>query len=817
MTNTVYFDPAVGGDGTTVTDDSNATTGLGNSGHRTRFVPALSQTVAVAANTVTKATEAAASAVAAAASAASAVASPGANATSTSSVAIGLGAKTFTTQASKSFVAGMNIMVADNAAPTTNYMFGMVTSYSGTTLIIDVKQIAGSGTLASWTISLSGPLNIGVFNEVKGANIASAGTIDLDIASGNLVHVTGTTTITAITLSSGRERTVVFDGVLILTHHATTLILPGGENITTAAGDSMIVRGDGSGNVRVISYTKASGLPVIDRLGGGASTAVDLVLTSSSAGAHTITPTTYNQSITLPNATTITESAIRYIISNEGDFPVKVIDGSGVLLGFLDPRTASVFGLTDNSTSAGVWIIPNLSFMAVTAEKYANGVTTAADNIVVKTMLDANRTLITFGGLASSSVTVYGVVYDASTKLWGAVTAIRTSCGEHDAILQSTDKVLITSCNSTTGFEAVILSISGTTITVNTAATATLSAAVATFGEMTLVGTSVILSYGVTGSNEARCMTVSGTTVTIGAAVTLSGTSSASFIRVFSVSSTVALIFSTTNSSTYYASTYTLSGATLTLGNTVNLSVTINPTQDGLNKVVAFGSRWLGILKTSASVTTGWLLSVSGSTVSASSVAVTTSADSVGTAYSIIGSKVTVFTAATANNGACFTLTDTAGTISAGSVLSFTSLLATNTVIPIHVKTVGNIISFYLYGDNKQELINIDATGVTPIRYTTNPGQMFYVSNTLHMTPTLATINGVRGVNGLYSSIGFVQVANGPEDPCSWYATPNRIVKLPQMTIPLSGAVIVGENANELWRLKWLAGSLSIVRIECKA
>lgn len=66
MVNTVYFDPAVGGTGLTVTDDGNPTTGLDNDGHRARFVPALSQVVAVAGNTVTKATEAAASAAAAA-------------------------------------------------------------------------------------------------------------------------------------------------------------------------------------------------------------------------------------------------------------------------------------------------------------------------------------------------------------------------------------------------------------------------------------------------------------------------------------------------------------------------------------------------------------------------------------------------------------------------------------------------------------------------------------------------------------------------------------------------------------------------------
>lgn len=52
MTNTVYFDPAVGGSGLTVTDDGNPTTGLDNYGHRARFVPALAQVVAVAQHVV---------------------------------------------------------------------------------------------------------------------------------------------------------------------------------------------------------------------------------------------------------------------------------------------------------------------------------------------------------------------------------------------------------------------------------------------------------------------------------------------------------------------------------------------------------------------------------------------------------------------------------------------------------------------------------------------------------------------------------------------------------------------------------------------
>lgn len=48
MANTVYFDPAVGGTGLTVTDDGNRTTGLDNDGHRERLVPAFSNVVQVA-------------------------------------------------------------------------------------------------------------------------------------------------------------------------------------------------------------------------------------------------------------------------------------------------------------------------------------------------------------------------------------------------------------------------------------------------------------------------------------------------------------------------------------------------------------------------------------------------------------------------------------------------------------------------------------------------------------------------------------------------------------------------------------------------
>ena len=45
VVNTVYFDPAVGGTGLTVSDDGDPIRGLDNDGHRVRFVPALQNLV----------------------------------------------------------------------------------------------------------------------------------------------------------------------------------------------------------------------------------------------------------------------------------------------------------------------------------------------------------------------------------------------------------------------------------------------------------------------------------------------------------------------------------------------------------------------------------------------------------------------------------------------------------------------------------------------------------------------------------------------------------------------------------------------------
>jgi hypothetical protein len=98
----------------------------------------------------------------------------------------------------------------------------------------------------------------------KGSDIASAATIS--IGEGGYFHVTGATAITDIdfaTDKAGRAVWLIFDGALTLTHNATKLILPGGANITTVAGDACLaISEDGSDNVRVPVYMRKDGTPV---------------------------------------------------------------------------------------------------------------------------------------------------------------------------------------------------------------------------------------------------------------------------------------------------------------------------------------------------------------------------------------------------------------------------------------------------------------------------------------------------------------------------------------------------------------------------
>jgi hypothetical protein len=187
-----------------------------------------------------------------------------------------------------------------------------------------------------------------ILNEAQGADIASAGTVNLTTATGNYVHITGTTTITAITLAQGAERTVVFDGALVLTNGAS-LILPFGSSITTTAGDVAIFRGEAAGVVRCVSYSHKSEL-IGYRTGQGGSvtqltsksTAVTLnkssgeVITSSATlNANTEVSFTLNNSLLTDKDTVVVNGASSASYTWRAGRP-----GAGTVVIFLKNTTA---------------------------------------------------------------------------------------------------------------------------------------------------------------------------------------------------------------------------------------------------------------------------------------------------------------------------------------------------------------------------------------------------------------------------------------------------------------------------------------------
>jgi len=77
--------------------------------------------------------------------------------TSTTSVELGTPAPTFTiVEDSRGWAVGARLRVSRTAAPTTHYMEGVITAYSGNSLDLAVDLVVGTGTYTAWTLNLAG-------------------------------------------------------------------------------------------------------------------------------------------------------------------------------------------------------------------------------------------------------------------------------------------------------------------------------------------------------------------------------------------------------------------------------------------------------------------------------------------------------------------------------------------------------------------------------------------------------------------------------------------------------------------------------------
>jgi len=162
-----------------------------------------------------------------------------------------------------------NLTIGGNQTITGNLAVTGTTAFTG----IPTGPTAAGGTnttqlattafanAAATQAAISGGTLTGAQNYAPPVTIASAATVDIGAAASNIINVTGTTTITSFgTIAAGAVRIVNFQGALILTYNATSLILPGGASIATAANDVGVFQSLGSGNWKCVSYSQAASL-----------------------------------------------------------------------------------------------------------------------------------------------------------------------------------------------------------------------------------------------------------------------------------------------------------------------------------------------------------------------------------------------------------------------------------------------------------------------------------------------------------------------------------------------------------------------------
>ena len=195
--------------------------------------------------------------------------------TSTSSVSLGTGTKTYTvnlTNTDSMYVPGMTVSMGaytGGFATGVGFNYGTITSYSGTTLVIDSVYSEGSGTYTEHSLVLLGAQGV---QGVQGATGAAGtnGTNGSTGATGPSGNPFGGGTFTDTITVKGVRETVY--------NHGTISTMPVGVNVTSATIHRMTL----SGNITLNTLTNAT-----------TGDNVTIVITQDSTGTRTLTNTTW--------------------------------------------------------------------------------------------------------------------------------------------------------------------------------------------------------------------------------------------------------------------------------------------------------------------------------------------------------------------------------------------------------------------------------------------------------------------------------------------------------------------------------------------
>jgi hypothetical protein len=425
------------------------------------------------------------------------------NETSATSTTIGTGSKTFTVTipvTSTAFTVGTRVRVAYAVTPS-NFMEGVITAFTTTSMTVNVDATGGSGTYTNWTISVAG---------IAGANSTVGGST------------------TQIQYNNAGN----FGGVPLLTYNGSTLAMTGSTIDSTVIGGTTPAAGTfntligGRSSTTYVTITGDASYPMIQATGG---TNTPLVLSPLGTGALQAQKT--DSTATGGNARGA--NAVDWQTSRAT--AAQVASGSTSFIGSGRNNTASgqdnivVGGYQNIASNGGQGVIAGgannrvsapLSFVGGgdgnQATRDYSGVVTGGANLAT-----GYYNFIGGGyansGTANATVTTQAttIAVTASTTLYLTATNANIKVGQQVQGTGVTFPTTYAASTVTTGTAAVMntSTISGTTLTVGSLASGTIIAGMVLTGTGVTAGTYIVSGAG-SSWTVSTSQTVSSTTIT---------------------------------------------------------------------------------------------------------------------------------------------------------------------------------------------------------------------------------------------------------------------------------------------------------------